>query len=180
MLMGFPFVYYVIKLITTIIDLEHDQQLGHLTSFNAEVRLSSMSALMEQVLIPDDARLLDETEGDSSPSGELISVLLAKLSSYGPLVKHLRICDPASPKRDENTTAALLQFDDTPTQDLDDSSDRERASGIAPLPASKLYEILSYCINLEVFEWCSAFSPPDGLCEVCILAPVAVCGALTT
>ncbi|KAJ7594696.1 hypothetical protein C8J56DRAFT_1023241 [Mycena floridula] len=69
--------------------------------------------------------------------------LLVDPERYAPSVTKLTICDPE------------LSSDD--------------AAAFRPLDASTLALIIQGCCSLEELVWCSAFLPPDGLCETLML-----------
>jgi hypothetical protein len=162
-----------VEIIQSILTSAPAQRLTLISSLDARVRSSTLSILMESVELPDDTRLLESRKSHLLPNAGCVSALLANPQRYGPFVHRLIVTDPLTFSSIDESPSTLLQFEDGAESDLDAvSTPKPNASGIQPMPAGKLVEILVACPNLEYFKWQSTTPPPDGLCEVSPGSPI--------
>ncbi|KAJ7078917.1 hypothetical protein B0H15DRAFT_859723 [Mycena belliarum] len=115
-----------------------------LSSLGSCMHASAVRVLFHTVSLPDDARVF--TPEESASKAGAAYPLLSNPARYASTVKTLVITDPSLP---------------------DDNAPLHR-DALQPIDTERLARLLAICSNIEVLVWESAFSPPDGLCEILV------------
>ena len=141
-----------------------------LSTLGTRIHASAVRVLFTSITLPDDARYFLAFNVSHLVSLHPVSALLLNPDRYARAVKRIIVTDAGFPPPfDSLGTEGLpgLVMIDEEDSDTQITSKHTRVA-VQPMLAKSLNQLLSICMNLEQFMWCSSNPPPDGVCEVCL------------